>query len=763
MNSKFLTLMICLLMGTTALAGCLGGDDETETENNTIKIGLLSPSTGPIAVYAAGFEDAAAVAIADLNTAHPDSVFELVVADSGCDGTVAATAAQTLIDSGVIGIAGAACSGATLGAIAVAKEAGVPMVSYASTSPAVTLADDGGLLFRVVPSDAQQSVALAQVLMVMGATMNDGVGVLYMTNDYGSGLADNFEVAMGGDLCAKTGYDPTDFDASTLATAVADCDAVILMSYATDGAAIIEELATQEFEGDIFGGDGIADANFGNEFSDTDALDGVVATQPRPGVDSAVKTAFTTNYEAAGGDAAGIYTHETYDAVTIIGMAALADSTDMAASIAAVGVNFDGASGSHTFDANGDVLGTGYNVCLFTTEETVSFDCLVTWTAADGLAVDTTVPFDGPTIKIGLLTPATGPIAVYSAGFEAATTMMINALNLAWVGEVNFELVVADSGCDGTVAATAAQTLIDSGVVGIVGAACSGASLGAIAVAKEAGIPMISYASTSPALTDADDNGMLFRVVPSDAQQSIALADVVTASGANSSTTAVLYMTNDYGAGLADNFNSSMGGELCAMVGYDPTDFDASTLATAVADCDSVVLMSYATDGAAIVEELATQGYTGSMFGADGIADAAFIAEFSDNSTLNGLVATKPNAGEAPMAALFDALWAMNGGPEGAIYTHEAADATMIIAMAAATTMMMQAEGNANFTIVDGINMMTAYEPFEGASGMHVFDANGDVLGSGYEVCSFDDEAGVTVFSCSATWTQEDGLADNAA
>ncbi|RZD41352.1 MAG: hypothetical protein CXT70_04700 [Methanobacteriota archaeon] len=151
------------------------------------------------------------------------------------------------------------------------------------------------------------------------------------------------------------------------------------------------------------------------------------------------------------------------------------------------------------------------------------------------------------------------------------------------------------------------------------------------------------------------------------------------------------------------------------------------------------------------------------MFGADGIADAAFIAEFSDNSTLNGLVATKPNAGEAPMAALFDALWAMNGGPEGAIYTHEAADATMIIAMAAATTMMMQAEGNANFTIVDGINMMTAYEPFEGASGMHVFDANGDVLGSGYEVCSFDDEAGVTVFSCSATWTQEDGLADNAA
>ena len=117
-----------------------------------IKIGMLNPITGPIAVYSPGFSIAAGVAETYMNTIQPlNFQFEVIQADSGCDGTTAATGAQTLIDAGVVGIAGAACSGATLGAIEVAKTAGVPMVSYASTSPAITNYDDDGYLFRVVP------------------------------------------------------------------------------------------------------------------------------------------------------------------------------------------------------------------------------------------------------------------------------------------------------------------------------------------------------------------------------------------------------------------------------------------------------------------------------------------------------------------------------------------------------------------------------------------------------------------------------------
>jgi len=376
---RMFVFLLSLVALVFAAVGCIGGSE-------TVKIGVLSPQTGPIAQYAPGFEDAAKVAIAELNTTHKgDFEFELIVLDSGCDGTQAATSAQTLIDSGVSVIIGAACSGATLGAISVASAAGVPMVSYASTSPAVTTADDNGHLFRVVPSDAQQAVALATVTASAGAA---NPAVLYMTNDYGAGLGDNFSGNWSGSVCTEVGYDPTEgsYDASTLAQSVIDggCDSVLLMSYATDGAAIMEALSSQGFTGMVFGADGLADAAFIESFTDSSAVNGLIATRPRPGEASSVKEKFENAYAAAGGADGAIYTGETYDAIKIAAAAIVLDPEgDIAAALTKVGVNYVGASGTHTFDAAGDVLGTGYEVCQFSG---VDFSCPQVWTADGGLS-----------------------------------------------------------------------------------------------------------------------------------------------------------------------------------------------------------------------------------------------------------------------------------------------------------------------------------------------------------------------------------------
>ncbi|GIS48120.1 MAG: hypothetical protein Ct9H90mP21_0270 [Methanobacteriota archaeon] len=107
---------------------------------------------------------------------------------------------------------------------------------------------------------------------------------------------------------------------------------------------------------------------------------------------------------------------------------------------------------------------------------------------------------------------------------------------------MQFELVYADSGCDSTMGGTAAQSLVDAGVWAAVGAACSGASMAANAVLSAAGIPQISYASTSPALTDDSLYPNFFRVVPSDAFQGAVVADVMSADGQDN--VAVVHMTN---------------------------------------------------------------------------------------------------------------------------------------------------------------------------------------------------------------------------
>jgi len=376
---NMLVLLLSSIVFSVLVVGCAGSSE-------TVKIGLLAPQTGPIAQYAPGFEDAAKIAISELNETHEgDFIFELIVMDSGCDGTQAATAAQSLIDSGVSAIIGAACSGATLGAIAVAAPAGIPMISYASTSPAVTTADDNGYLFRVVPSDAQQAVALATVAASSGAA---NPAVLYMTNDYGAGLGDNFASNWSGSVCTQIGYDPTEgsYDASAMAQAVIDggCDSVLLMSYAADGASIMEALSSQGFTGKMFGADGLADAAFIESFSDASAVDGLVATRPRPGKDSNVKSKFESAYAAAGGADGAIYTGETYDAINIAASAVVSDPEgNLLDSITKVGVNYNGASGVHTFDSAGDVLGTGYEVCQFSGSD---FSCPQTWTADGGLS-----------------------------------------------------------------------------------------------------------------------------------------------------------------------------------------------------------------------------------------------------------------------------------------------------------------------------------------------------------------------------------------
>ena len=772
----FFLSIVCVVILSFGI-GCEGASVETEesdmgsavqvpgeTENTakapvpddspvTKKIGMLSPRTGPISVFSDQYEAAANLAVDILNRSQGDYNFELVVGDSGCDGAKAAISATELIDEGVVGIVGAACSGATMGAIQVAAPAGIPMVSYASTSSTITYAEDNGYLFRIVPSDAQQAHALAAVIEDSGAIMP---AILHMTNDYGRGLADDFELNWDTQVCARVGYDPADgsYDPATIAQSVigGDCDSVVLMSYAADGALIMEALYSEGFKGSVFGGDGLTDATFQESFTNISALDRLSATKPRPGSPSNVQAEFETAYKAAGGDPEDIYVHEVYDAVNMIATAVIANPVgDIKWTLAGIGNNYSGASGLQTFDANGDVPGAGYSICKFMVSGgKTTFSCPQIWTEEAGI---TGADFNGEVVKIGLLSPQTGPIAVYSSGFEIAAGIAIDALNAIDPENYRFQLITADSGCDGRLAALAAQVLIDSGVGGISGAACSGATLGAISVASDAGVPMVSYASTSPALTTADDGDHLFRVVPADDLQARALVDIVNANGL--SNPAVLYMSNDYGVGLADFFESAWKpGALCTSASYDPSQgaYDASALAALVIDegCDSVIMMSYATDGAWIAEELHRQGFKGDRFGADTVADAGFIDASTDQSTLDGIIATRPRQAEdSEQKSLFESAWSKAGGPAGALYTHETYDSVLLIGMA-----LLSSEPDAARAVAK------TGTGFDGASGKHTFDIAGDVIGNGYDVCSFSYAAPSASFGCSQFWTVADGLSD---
>ena len=723
----------------------------------TTKIGLLNPLTGPIAVYAPPFTVAAQMAIDDLNAAAAsvgvDMTFELVEADSGCSGDVASGAAQSLVDAGVVGVAGAACSGASMAANAILSAAGVVQVSYASTNPGLSDADAYPGFWRVVPSDAIQGPAMADMVAAAGAS---NPALIHMTNDYGSGLADAFEDAWGSDnLCMKAGYadDQTDWSAEVQAVADNGCGSIVMVSYSTDGAAILETAAVLGVSLPTFGADGIADAAFLDDFSVPAIANGVTATKPRAGSSAGDFVDDCSMDETCAG---GIYTAETYDAVMMIGQAAMMENgANMASHLNMLGVDYNGASGAHTFLDNGDVAGAGYDICGFDalSSTDIYFTCMEWWSAIDGIQA---TPFAGMTVSIGFLNPMTGPIAVYAPGFGVAANVALGMMNIAgWNSGLQFEMVMVDSGCSGDVAAVSAQTLLDAGVVGVVGAACSGATMAANAVLGAAGIPMISYASTNPGLSDATAYPHFFRVVPSDAIQGPALADVVTADGG--SDVALLYMTNDYGSGLADSFAAAWegaGNTLCASIGYEDTTTDFTSQVQSVMDnsCGSVMLISYAADGAAIVEELAAQSFSGQIFGGDGIAEEGLCASMADPSMCEGIVATKPAAptpNERSMA--FAAICGSIPDCADGIYTAEAFDAMII--MGYSVFAQLSSPGATLSQMIGAVG-----QGFVGASGVHTFPANGDVGGSGYCVGTFNMVDGAPSFDCSRSWTLSGGV-----
>ncbi len=752
-TNRTIALLLTATLFAAAFAGCLGGEGEEDPDDpETVKIGFLNPQTGPLENDAPGFSWGVSEAIKDLNAMYDDVTFEAVEVNSGCDGTVGTTGAQTLVDSGVVAVVGAACSGASMGANSVLSAAGIPMISYASTNPSLSSDEDYPHFYRIVPSDAIQGPAAAAMIADAGAT---NLSIMHMTNDYGSGLADAVEAAWTADnsMCSagKIGYaeDATDFASSAEAVTTAGCSAVFLSSYITDAALIIEALGDAGYTGHIFSGDGPAGVGLYEGYAGDDSeLTGVMVSAPRAGT---TYGDFDARYDANAADVGSIkqYVLTAYDATMIIGKASQGGD-DIVAGIESVGTNYEGASGLINFLDNGDVGGAGYDICTysgFTNNSDGGFTCGKYWTAEGGVQ---TVTAESGTVKIGFLNPQTGPLENDAPGFSWGVSEAIKDLNAMYPG-VTFEAVEVNSGCSGDVGAIGAQTLIDSGVVAVVGAACSGASMAANGVLSAAGVPMISYASTNPSLSSDDDYPHFYRIVPSDAIQGPAAAAMMADAGATN--IAILHMTNDYGSGLADAVEGAWSGDMCSAgkIGYaeDATDFASTAQAVVDAGCGAVFLSSYITDAALIIEALGDAGYTGHIFSGDGPAGVGLYEGYAgDDSELTGVMVSAPRAGTT--YGDFDARYDANAADVGSIkqYVLTAYDATMIIGKAS--------QGGDD--IVAGIESVGTN--YEGASGLINFLDNGDVGGAGYDLCTYsgdtsDADGG---FACAKYWTAEGGV-----
>jgi ABC-type branched-subunit amino acid transport system substrate-binding protein len=224
---------------------------------------------------------------------------------------------------------------------------------------------------------------------------------------------------------------------------------------------------------------------------------------------------------------------------------------------------------------------------------------------------------DQKPLKIGALMPMTGALQAYGATSVKGAKLAAKEINDAGgvLGQP-IKILVADAQTRPQAGVDAANKLANvDGAVAFVGALSSGVTIPiALSVSKPDKILQISPASTSPALTTLDDDGYLFRTTLSDAFQGVAMAQV--AKKHDVQKTAVIYVNNDYGEGLAKSFTKAfekLGGEVTHTTAYEPKQASyRSSLKKLYGDGSTpyLVLVGYVSDG----ETILRQSLEGGMF-----------------------------------------------------------------------------------------------------------------------------------------------------
>ncbi len=358
-------------------------------------VGNLNTFTGSLSEFGPPLRNSIELAADHVNRAGGVQGASMVIIsrDTAVNPVQGVDAARALVDvQNVAAIVGALSSGVT---VAVAQSVTVPkntlMISGASTAPSISVLEDGDFLFRTTPSDASQGVILARLAQELGY---DTVGIMYINNAYGEGLANQFEesfTALGGTVTAKVPHEdvqPT--YASELDKATdGDPDALAVLSYTGQASVYVREALEGGYADEFLFADGTKGAEWIEGIDAWDALDGSMGTvQGSPG--SPAKDAFLTSYtESFGFPPSHPFMAEHYDATVLVALAAAkagstTDSTairdalrdvanapgevvgpgrdEIAKALALIAegkdINYNGAGGDIEFDENGDVFGT---------------------------------------------------------------------------------------------------------------------------------------------------------------------------------------------------------------------------------------------------------------------------------------------------------------------------------------------------------------------------------------------------------------------
>lgn len=317
-----------------------------------LTVGIMVPTTGSEATYGQDMANAVDLAITEINAAGGVLGQQLssIVGDDGCDPQQAVNAASKLASSGVVGVVGGYCSGATVPTLKIYGDANIPFVIAAANSTQLIPANPGNAF--MINSTGNDQVAKAVEYFT-----SRGIKSLAIVNQgdaYSQDLADLTKKAWeaaGNTVPAFEVANKGEQDYSAIVTAIrsANPDAVFWTAYYADGGLLIRQLRQAGYQGVIAVGDGSNSPELFNIAGS--AAEGVIAFSNPTAEFLPEAKAFIDAYNAAYGTSPGPYAPLAYDGMKLLASAiTAAGSTEPDAVIAALKASdFDGLAGNITF------------------------------------------------------------------------------------------------------------------------------------------------------------------------------------------------------------------------------------------------------------------------------------------------------------------------------------------------------------------------------------------------------------------------------
>ncbi|PDW02220.1 branched-chain amino acid ABC transporter substrate-binding protein [Candidatus Viridilinea mediisalina] len=760
-----------------------GADDGTApTLVGTIKIASQSPLSGPQAALGTGIRNGAELGISQLAGPLTQLGFsvELAPFDDQARAEVGSANAKNIVSDGdILCVVGHLNSGVALAALPDYKNASLPMMSPANTSPDIT---EGGyeVAFRIVGrDDVQGTVGEAFAREELGV---ESVYIIHDTTAYGQGVAEFFRQAAEENGLDVRGFEGTeeknDFSAILTPILAEDPDLIFFGGIYDQAGPLFAQARERGIMAQFLGPDGL-DSPVLAELAG-DAVDGMYYTSVAAPVSQFPDAAqFATDYMAAYGAAAPPFSAQAYDSAGLC-IQAIAAAAEAAGDVPTREQvleamrnlpTYDGITGSYSFNANGDPDPATYfvlqaNIADWNANELVSrleisppgSETTAPATMPTEEAIDEAVeeeeedeaepeatgddasdyatligalladlPADLGTIKIASQSPLSGPQAALGTGIRNGAELGIEQINelLADAG-VEFELAPFDDQARAEVGSANAKNIVSDGdILCVVGHLNSGVALAALPDYKNASLPMMSPANTSPDITEGGYE-VAFRIVGrDDVQGTVGEAFAREELGVES--VYIIHDTTAYGQGVAEFFRQAAEANGLEVRGFEGTeeknDFSAILTPILAEDPDLIFFGGIYDQAGPLFAQARERGITAQFLGPDGL-DSPVLAELAGDA-VDGMYYTSVAApvSQFPNAAQFATDYQTAYGAAAPPFSAQAYDSSALCAVA-----VLQAAVDADDlpTREQVLEAMRGLPPFAGITGDYSFNANGD-------------------------------------